>query len=75
MKNGNEKMKIRDGWRVVNGWDVYVEDGFAVRGLSADGARTIYLYERARGGGLDRVDGVPFGALRGRMNRGTIVLK
>ena len=75
MKHGNEKMKIRDGWHVVNGWDVYVADGFAVRGLSRDGQRPLYLYTPARGGGLDRVDGVPFGALRGRMNHGAIVLR
>lgn len=75
MKNGNEKMKIRDGWHIVNGWNVYVKGGYAVRGLSQNGQRPLYLYTPARGGGLDSVDGVPFGALRGRMNRGTIILK
>ena len=75
MKHGNEKMKIRDGWHVATGRTVYVADGFAVRGLSRDGQRPLYLYTPARGGGLDRVDGVPFGALRGRLNRGTIVLR
>lgn len=75
MKNGNKKMKTRDGWHIVNGWNVYVEDGDAVRGLSRDGQRPLYLYTPARDGGADRVDGVPFGALRGRMNRGTLVLK
>lgn len=75
MQNGNEKMEPRDGWHVVNGWNIYVEDGYAVRGLSRYGQRPLYLYQPAHGGGLDRVDGVPFGALRGRMNRGTIVLK
>lgn len=75
MKYGNEKMKIRDGWHVVNGRNVCVEDGYAVRGLSRDGQRPLYLYAPARGGGWDRVDGVPFGALRGRLNRGMIVVK
>lgn len=75
MQNGNEKAKTRNGWHIVNGWNVYVEDGYAVRGLSRDGQRPLYLYTPAIGGGLDRVDGVPFGAMRGRMNRGTIVLK
>lgn len=75
MQNGNEKTKTRDGWHIVNGWNVYVEDGYAVRGLSRDGQRPLYLYTPAHGGGMDRVDGVLFGALRGRMNRGTIVLQ
>lgn len=75
MKNSYEKTKTRDGWHIVNGWNVYIEDGYAVRGLSGDGTRTLYIYTPAHGGGLDRVDGVQFGALRGRMNRGTIVLK
>ena len=75
MRNGNDKTKIRDGWHTVNGWNVYVEDGYAVRGVSRDSQRPLYLYTPARGGGMDRIDGIPFGALRGRMNRGTIVLK
>ena len=75
MKNSNEKMQVRDGWRVVNGWNIYVEDGYAIRGLSRDGQRPLYLYTPAHDGGMDRIDGIPFGAMRGRMNRGTIVLK
>lgn len=75
MQNGNEKAKTRNGWHIVNGWNVYVEDGYAVRGLSRDGQLPLYLYTPAIGGGLDRVEGVPFGAMRGRMNRGTIVLQ
>ena len=75
MENGNKKMKTRDGWHIVNGWNVYVEDGYAVRGLSRDGQRPLYLYTPAHGSGMDRIDGIPFDALRGRMSRGTIVLK
>lgn len=54
MENSNKKTKIRDGWHVVNGWNVYVEDSYAVRGLSRDGQRPLYLYRPAHGGGLDR---------------------
>lgn len=75
MQNGKKKTKIQDGWHIVNGWNVYVKDGYAVRGVSRNGQLPLYLYTPAHGGGMDRVEGVPFGAMRGRMNRGTIVLQ
>jgi hypothetical protein len=74
MRDMSKKTKIRDGWHIVNGWNVYVEDGYVVRGVSSDGKRPLYLYEAAHGG-LDRVYHVPFAGFRGRMNRGTIVLQ
>ena len=45
MKDTTKNTKIRDGWHIVNGWNVYVEDGYVVRGVSNDGTRPLYLYE------------------------------
>lgn len=56
-------------------------DIYAYGSYYRDGVKTTLtvakksLERLTRGSGLDRVDGVPFGALCGRMNRGTIVPK
>lgn len=67
--------KVKDGWHKVYGYDVRVEDGWAVRGLSSDGQRPLYIYAVAKDGGLDRREGVPLDALRKSMARGTMVLQ
>ena len=65
---------VRDGWHKVYGYDVWVEDGWAVRGLSGDGQRPLYIYSVAKGGGYDLRDGVKLDALRKAMARGTMAL-
>lgn len=67
--------KGKDGWHKVYGYTVWVEDGWAVRGLSGDGQRPLYIYSVSKNAGYDRRDGVKLDALRSGMNRGTMVLK
>ena len=67
--------KVKDGWYKVYGYDVWVEDGWAVRGLSNDGSRPLYIYTVDRSGELDRRDGVRLDALRKGVARGTMVLR
>lgn len=66
---------VKDGWHKVYGYEVWVEDGWAVRGLSRDGCRPLYIYAVAKDGELDRRDGVRLAALRKAMARGTMVLR
>lgn len=71
--------KIKDGWHKLAGQDVYVENGYVLRGMEPDhsglGLRPTYPYEPAKNGGWDRVYG---GALAStftvRVKRGTLIM-
>ena len=45
---------ISDGWHTTkSGNSYYVEDGYIVRGMTADGQRALYPYKPSRHGGYD----------------------
>lgn len=67
--------KAKDGWHKVYGYSVWVEGGWAVRGLSSDGQRPLYIYAVAKDGGYDLCDGAKLDTLRKAMARGTMVLR
>lgn len=66
---------VKDGWHKVYGYSVWVEDGWAVRGLSSDGQRPLYIYVVSKDGGYDLRYSVKLDALRQAMARGTMVLR
>lgn len=60
---------LKDGWHKVGGCDVYVEDGYCVRGYGR------YIYKACKTGGWDRVDAVKPDTLRQGFKKGTYTLK
>lgn len=67
---------IKDGWHVICGYDVYVENGFIVRGIKEDYNRSpvaAYPYRRCRRGGWDQ-DNMSVDAFRSGVKRGTVCM-
>lgn len=77
--DGNDKVRFAetafDGWRTICGWEVYVENGYIVRGISADHQTPLYIYRACRSGGYDREYKITPDAFRAGLRRGTIVLR
>lgn len=71
----NIKKEALDGWHKIKGYDVYIEGGRIIRGLSADGQKTTYPYRKCRSGGWDNVSGISINAFRAGWRRGTIDMK
>lgn len=68
---------IRDGWHTICGCEIYVEDGFITRGVSADqnGNRvSARVFRSCKSGGWDKEDKITPAAFRAGFNRGTIRL-
>lgn len=66
------KKVYEDGWYKVSGYEVYVEDGVIVRGVSADGQRTTYPYIKCKTGGWDNASRcLTVSAFRSRVARET----
>lgn len=71
------KRKISDGWHKIYGYDVYVEDGCVVRGVTDDwkqGLRTTWVYRASKYGGWDSAGKVTVDAFRAGVRRGTITM-
>ena len=66
---------VSDGWHKVYGYQVWVVEGYAVRGLSSDGQRPLYIYAASKDGGYYLRYGVKLDALRKAMARGTMALR
>lgn len=70
--------KIKDGWHEFYGQDVYVENGYIIRGLKYDRngyGLAAYVYRKCKDGtGYDRVDKITPAAFRAAWNRDTIIL-
>lgn len=64
---------MKDGWHVIAGHDVYVEDGKVLRGLSTDKQRTVYPYRAVRDG-WNNDSGLSVGAFRAGVRRGSVVM-
>lgn len=39
------KKIVKDGWHVMAGVDVYVENGMVVRGITKDWSQPLYIYK------------------------------
>lgn len=68
---------MKDGWKVVNGYKVYVEDGFVTRAVDGEGndQHTVYPYRWSDKNGCWSSTGkITTAALRAGLNRGTIKL-
>lgn len=67
---------MKDGWHVVSGYNVYVENGKVLRGTLGEGItlRPAYIYRASRYGGWDKEEAVTVGAFRSAVNRGTMKL-
>lgn len=69
---------MKDGWHTLAGIEVYVEDGFVVRGVTKDlsglGERTIYPYEKSKYGGLDKCK-VPVSIFTRRIKNETVFMR
>ena len=71
------KRKISEGWHKLCGYDVYVEDGYVVRGVTDDwkqGLRTTWVYRASKYGGYDSAGKVTVDAFRAGVRRGTIIM-
>ena len=67
--------KCKDGWRAICGWDVYIEDGFVVRGVSSGpDVVPVYPYRKDRHGGWNSCSGLTVAAFRAGVKRGTVRL-
>ena len=67
-----------NGWRIVSGYEVYVENGKILRGVKQDsngGRVPAYPYRQARGGGWDIISGISLAAFRAAARRGTMEMK
>ena len=67
--------KIKDGWHCIAGYNVYVEDGVILRGLTADNQRPIYTYRYIRKVGWTIESGLTPDAFRAGVKRGTIMMR
>lgn len=68
------RRQIRDGWHIVCGYEVYVEDGCILRGISGNGSnqKPTYPYRACRHGGWDNAYGITVSAFRSAFRRGTV---
>lgn len=67
---------MKDGWHVVCGYEVYVEDGKIVRGMKNHGSSKVaaYVYRRCKTGGWNISYQVTPSAFRSGYKRGTVDL-
>jgi hypothetical protein len=65
-------LKIKDGWHMIQGHDVYVENGIVKRGITADGQRPVYPYTPCKYGGYETNTWLSVAAFAARCKRGTV---
>lgn len=66
--------KCKDGWHSICGYDVYVEDGFILRGVKDNGQLPSYVYRACRYGGWGKEERISIEAFRAGVRRGTIIM-
>lgn len=66
--------QYKDGWHKIAGYEVYMEDGYIVRGMTGNGAkqRTTYVYRASRNEGWDLEERIKPDAFRAGVKRGTV---
>ena len=58
---------VKDGWHTIRGCEVYVEDGYIIRGIKEDsngGRVTAYVCKPHSGGGWIKVDRIKVDTFR-----------
>lgn len=68
---------IKDGWHIVADYEVYIENGLILRGVSGGyyDQRTTYPYISSKYGGWDNASGeLTPNAFRKRVKRGTAIM-
>lgn len=66
------KKYSKDGWYTVCGYEVYIEDGKILRGISSDHQKPTWVYRHAKTDGWDREEAITPDAFRAGVRRGTI---
>lgn len=64
----------KDGWHVVCGFDVYIRNGYIIRGVADRGRKTIYPYRRHKYGEWSLDQFMTPSAFRSAYKRGTVRL-
>lgn len=67
---------MKDGWHVINGYEVKVEDGKIVRGMKNQGSGKVaaYVYRKCKTGGWNVTFNATPSAFRSGLKRGTYSL-
>lgn len=63
---------MKDGWHVICGCDVYVEDGRIIRAKIL--GKAAWMYRKCKDGGWDCEESISVSAFRSGFNRGTIMI-
>lgn len=63
---------MKDGWHVICGYDVYVENDRVLRGTKANGTLPAYVFRRENERRWNNASGVTVNAFRAGVRRGTI---
>lgn len=66
---------MKNGWHTVKGIEVYVEDGKVVRGLAGGVATYPYEYLKEYNSYTNISGELTLSAFRGRLERGTVIMK
>ena len=67
-----------NGWHIIKGYNVYVEDGYIVRGVRRYDLSycTVYPYIPSKYGGWDNASKeLTVSAFRSRLARGTVIMR
>ena len=65
---------MKDGWHVLQGYDVFVENGYIVRGMKDNCQLPAYVYRSSKFGGYKREWRITPAAFVAGVKRGTIIL-
>lgn len=69
------KNTIRDGWHTICGYEVYVEDGYIMHGVTGGWQSvTTWPYRACKHGGWDATGPITVDAFRAGVRRGTIMM-
>lgn len=69
--------KIKDGWHTICGYEVYVEDGYILRGVSSTDWRQVptHVYRACKPSGWSSTGPITVDAFRSGVRRGTISMQ
>lgn len=69
--------KVKDGWHKIKGYDVYIENGYVLRGTLGEGSsyRPAYVYRACKDGSYTSAGKLSVDAFSAGIRRGTITLR
>ena len=67
---------MKDGWHIISECEVYVEDGYILRGIKDTPPQqtAAYIYRSAKTGGFYKLNRITPAAFRAGVKKGTIIL-